>query len=497
MNRKLILVAYFCNALLFPIKAQLLLSNEKSKMQYFPLREPTKVKHMQANWDMYFNQNVATELDPSIKDNWFELKLDSYGNLYPDSEVLAWFTKKEFNGHHADYAASDIHSFHYMFNPLVSLKLDSCLETLPPSNKTIYAELIKTRKEELKVLQGKLKGKVKSKNIDSLEQAFYTQWETYHFKKVNNLLQEKIKAKNINRVQFFIHGYNVPYSLAALQAVSICKLAKAKLGKDSSTTLFIPIYWPSNNAKDCQLDSLNFSTLNFIDFNRNGKLFLIYGTRCYYAAMTLRKFINALDTVSIKRIDIIGHSLGTMVASSALINTFSKIDYRKKKLYKLRNESIPKLERYSNLKRKDPISYNLLMEFKKIPLPYQRKIHCFLSAAAMPGINTFNDMDSMALKHTSFFVTVNQNDEMLTKRIIQEKIGTKLVNASNMNATSLGCNYKCEAGNTEKLVNTKMKNVPNKTNSFIYETVSREYDHDVFTYLQQGEYLSLFAEFLK
>ncbi len=497
MNRTLIVIACFCNVLLLPLKAQLLLSNENSKMKYFPLRDPAKVKRMQTNWDMYFNQNVATVLDPSIKDNWFELKLDSYGNLYPDSEVQAWFTKKEFNGYHADYAASDTHSFHYMFNPLVSLKLDSCLETLPASNKAIYENLIQTRKKELEVSKGKLRGRVKLDMIDSLEQAFYMQWETYHFNKVNEELKEKIKAKHINRVQFFIHGYNVPYSLAALQAVTMCKLAKAKLGKDSSTTLFIPIYWPSNNAKTCQLDSLNFSTLNFIDFNRNGKLFLIYGTRCYYAAMTLRKFINALDADSIKRIDIIGHSLGTMVATSALINTFSKIDYRKRKLRKLRNESIAKLERYPNLKRKDPISYDILMAFKKIPLPYQRNIHCFLSAAAMPGVNTFTDIDSMALKHTSFFVSVNQNDEMLTKRIIQEKIGVKLVNASNMNATSLGCNYKCEAGNTERLVNEKMKNVPNKTTQFIYKTVSREYDHDIFTYLQQQDYLLLFEEFLK
>lgn len=461
---------------------------EEGKKIFFPLSDPVKVKSMEANWHQYFKEDVAIVLDSTVQTKWFEVKLDSYGSPYPDKIVQDWFSKEEFNGNVGDYAASDSHSFYFLWDTLIKPDLEKRISAMPDgTQKTLFNELFTIREREKAV-------SVKNRYV--FKEQFRKAWNDFYIEELAKKLNDKIKTDKIKRIIFFIHGFNVPYSLAALQAVTMYQKAKKSLGADSATTLFVPVYWPSNDAKECRLSSHNFSTANYMSFNRNGKLFLIYSTRCYYAAFTLRRLLNRMDS-SVKQIDMIAHSLGNTIVTSALINTVSKIDYQSGEIRKLKKKELSELKNNIRLQKKDPLSYDLLVQFKSEPLPQERNINCFLSAAAIPGLNTFTDLDSTALIHTTFHVTINQYDEMLTKSSIQRKLRTKVINASNMGSTTLGCNYKCEAGNTEQLFNTKFSVIKNKTAFFKYRTVSRETDHDIFTYLQQPDYLHFYEEYLK
>lgn len=481
---------YFIAVALFytlPAHMQTIKNYEEGKKVFFPLSDPVKIKCMEANWHQYFKEDVAIVLDPTVKSKWVEVKLDSYGSPYPDKTVQDWFSTGEFNGNISDYAASDSHSFYFLWDTLVKRDLDKRINAMSEGKqKTLFKQLLAIRQQE------------KTVNIEDryvYKEQFRKEWNDFFIEELANKLNAKIKADTIKRIVFFIHGFNVPYSLAALQAVTMYQKAKKDLGADSATTLFVPVYWPSNDAKECRLSSRNFSTANYMSFNRNGMLFLIYSTRCYYAAFTLRKILNRIDP-SVKQIDMIAHSLGNTIVTSALINTVSKIDYQSRKVGALKYDSLIAIQRKVYLQKKDPLSYDLLVKFKSEPLP-KRKINCFLSAAAIPGLNTFTDLDTVTLKHTTFHVTINQYDEMLTKSSIQRKLHTKVINASNMGATTLGCNYKCEAGNTERCFNFKFAGVKNKTAFFRYKTVSMETDHDIFTYLQQPDYRQFYSEFLK
>ncbi len=440
--------------------------------QYFVYSKPV-LKVMTDNWGMYFKEDVASILDPNSKKYMFEIKLDSYGCVYPENEILEVIPKESFEGKKKNYKYLTSHSFSRQFYN--------------------YKNALLKQVEEKK-LNKVYSGLLNSASDDGKKNTFFDEWDKYHTGKLITDLNRRIENEKFNKVVFFVHGYNVPYSLAVLQAITLYKLLKDTLKADMAHTLLIPVYWPSNNAKHKDLEQKDFSTKNIDSYTKNGKLFLSYSNRCYYAAITLRKIISALDSLN-KGIDIniVAHSLGATIATSALINTYSKLDYADNSSLLPIAGSAEKILKndLKNIPENDEINYDILKYFYKTALP-KNKVKVFLSAAAIPGEFTFKDADPEIIKNKCFYVTLNPNDEMVTKKHIRQKtLGFENAQPYNLSVTSLGCNYNCDADITKE----KYESLTGNTNCFKIKVASRETDHDIFTYMQQPAYTSFLLQF--
>jgi len=450
---------------------------EEKKKVYFPVEE-NQIKTMQNNWDMYFKEDVASVIDKKSKDYLFEIKLDSYGSVYPAQEILDGIPRDDFNGDKKSRKFLESNSFWWLFKKDEGVIADKAKTT---KNAAIYQNLLKLSKGS------------------SLreEDQFFDRWDSLHIGGVCQQLNTRIKKDKINKVIFFVHGYNVPYSLAVLQALTFYKVIKDTLNVPVENTLLVPVYWPSNNEKYDSLRQENFTTENIKTFKNNGALFLRYSNRCYYAAITLRQIINALNP-SVD-VNIIAHSLGATIATSCLINTWSKLDYNSGSSLKANasNRSWVLSQNRNNFNGKDNINIDLLKRFYNTPLP-ARKVGVFLSAGAIPGLHTFQDLDVKAMKNKFFYSTINQFDEMVTKTDIKDEVRKRFfirvsyINAFRLSATSLGCNADGEADKTRVYYNTRLR----VKDAFVTSEVSKEWDHDVFTYLQQPDYKDFLKKFL-
>ena len=313
------------------------------------------------------------------------------------------------------------------------------------------------------------------------ESAFYKKWDLEHDIMIANQLKNYIQQNHIKRLLFFIHGYNVPYSLANLQAIELARHIKQD-GSNMRDLLIIPVFWPSNNKKECVLsDSASFSIANFSKLGKgglkNGTDMWYYSNQAYYAAIGLRKLLNNIKGENVE-VSIYSHSLGNTVSTSALINTTSKLDG-------IKNKMMIQKEEKENTKQVTILN-DLIALFKNNPLPEQ-KIKVFMSAAAIPGMGTFTDMNIDVINNKSFYITINPYDPMLRKRVTGN---LEVLNAETFSDTQLGCNFKCDADNVKKYFtenglagNIGFKNVVVK-------------DHDVFVYLMQPGYKNFINEFL-
>ncbi len=449
----------------------------KNKKSFFP-KDSASIHQMQDNWGMYFRADVLSVLGPKVKNSFFEIKLDSYGSVYPAQQILAVIKPKEFEGELKDYKDLSSHTFYKRFKE----DIESRIKNLVDADRSLTTEY--------KVLLEK------SKNND--ESAFSEIWDNLHTSKIIKELNLRIRDSSINRVIFFIPGYNVPYSLQVLQAITLFKIARRDI-PEKENILFVPVYWPSNNAKFDSLYQDNFTTDNIKKFGPNGRLFLGYSNRCYFAAATLRKIINGLDDDHVK-VDIISHSLGATIATSALINTYSKLQYNHfSRLKRFADDSARVVNKKNNsFHGKDNMNLFILKEFYKSSLP-TRPINVFLSAAAIPGYSTFMDAKAGIITNKKIFVEINVKDEMLTKSEIKLQVKKKtradisFINENHLGATTLGC----EAGEDSDALETQLwlKKITGKDESFTYEIVTPHTDHDVFTYIQDSLYLNFLKRF--
>lgn len=474
MKNKLVTLLFLIN--LHYIYCQ---TNYEDQKKTFFVHPNTTLDVIRNNWGMYFKEDVSTIIDPDSKKYIFEIKLDSYGSVYPEKEILDIITKSEFEGKVDKYANLESHSFYWRFVEDSETKIEKAVKN--GSINPIYSELLELAKVNKK-----------AKNAD----AFFEKWDKFHNDVLIRRLNDTIRKREITRVIFFIHGYNVPYSLAVLQAINMYKLGKSA-GKIDEHTLFVPVYWPSNNAKECKLEQSNFSTKNIKTFKTNGKLFLRYSDRCYYSAITLRKIINDLDA-SVK-VDMIAHSLGATIPTSCLINTSSKLHYNIFSFLKCHSkDSTWIVNTTRKFSRKDEINFDVLRNFYKVQIP-SRPINVFLSAAAIPGVETFKDVDVSKIGNKCFYVSINPNDEMVTKREIRNTVKDLIhidiasINANRLGYTTLGCDSGSDACATKKQYELKL----GTKSCFKTKITSTETDHDIFTYMQQEGYKMLYYEFLE
>jgi hypothetical protein len=135
----------------------------------------------------------------------------------------------------------------------------------------------------------------------------------------------------------------------------------------------------------------------------------------------------------------------------------------------------------NELEEKENSNYKLLQEFSNIPIPTSN-IRVFMSAPAISGVETFEDMCEDTKKTTAFFSTVNSKDLTLKKFV-------GIVNS--LGSTSLGLNYNCD------VMQTKIDYFWEQ-GYFVYnkETIAIP-QHSIFDYMQQPAYRALVSDFLK
>lgn len=441
---------------------------QKVNWQYFKdYDDPTK-SFIKEHWKQYFKGDIYSRLSPSI--DLFPVKLDSYGSLYPANDIFKNFEESDFNPNRRNDKDNIKFS---MYDIFTNRKLEKNIDLMVnESEKEFYKKMIQIRKSSKK---------------DSL---FYKLWDEYHLSKISNALNDKIREKEQQchkkvKVLFFVHGYNVPYSLANIQVIQLVELLKEE-NVDISNILFVPVFWPSNNAKHCNLENEDkFTTKNFSTIRdgglKNGTSFWYYSNRAYYAGIGLRKIINKLPEKT--EILIFSHSLGTTSSTTALINTYSKIDTD----FKIERDSSKSAEQFllatGERLKKEPLNYDLITTMLEEPIP-TKQIRVFLSAAAIPGQSTFCDIDTLIGKLYSWYLPVDIKDEMLNKAVVP------LGRADRFGNTCLGINYENDASLTQK-------NLRGFTNFNIELDASENIDHDILTYMRQPKYRKYIVRFIE
>ncbi len=456
---------------------------EPSKYKFFSQYSPEQKTLIKNNWGQYFKEDLLTSLNAGP--NFFPVKFDSYGSIYPSGELLKDVSAMEFAG-----KRNDIDNFKYSIYDLIMRRyypFQSSLKTLSNSEEI----------DALKFIEKEIEFDFTDKDVNS----FYEKWDAYYNKILVRQIKAKLDSGRYNQVIFFIHGYNVPYSLANIQNIVINNTVNGLISKGevkASKILYVPIFWPSNAQKKCEIESQATFDLSDDKDNsegiKNGVRFLYYSNRAYYAGITLRNIINDLTSLYQKeaqvspKIKIFSHSLGAVVATTALINTYSRM--QSKYVNYMYQEEIDE-KTLGEFELRDPVAFDLFSRLKKTKLP-DAKISIFLSAASVPGENTFVDIDSASTTNKKYFVCINTEDRMLTKRAIK-LAGHKIprLSARNMNASSLGCDYLGEVDRTKACFKfySLGKNI-------ISAPVSKKADHDILTYIQQEDYLKFLTLFI-
>lgn len=447
--------------------------NRKENWKYFKGYTNDQKDIIINNWDQYFQKDIYKKLAPSV--DLFSIKFDSYGSLYPDMELFKDFTKEDFDPVHRDDTDNLKYSMFDIFKNNKEKLLKSAKSLPDVAEQKFYTQLLK---------------KSMSYSEDS---TFYGPWDRYHLKNTLDALNAKIAKKQSEgkkvRVVFFIHGYNVPYSLGNIQAIELIKLL-ARNEIDTSNIVFVPVFWSSHAGKAHSIgDSASFCTENFSHLNdgglENGFGFWYYSNRAYFAGIGLRKLINGIAS-SDAEIIVFSHSLGATIVTTALINTYSKLDT------KFQREGFVDAQTFFNscndrMRNDEPANYSIMDEMLKVPLP-DKKVRVFMSAAAIPGYNTFRDMDVTCRANCTFYIPINQKDEMLNKSILPLGIGSPL----RFGVTTLGLNYEDDA------IYTQQNCFKDHISNFNYlPFTSNNTDHDILTYMRQTGYVNYVLQFFR
>ncbi len=417
--------------------------DEQFKYKFFK-NYPKEV--INSNWNQFYKDDITASLDATK--NLFSLRMDGYGSIYPgDDTILSGITNRDFSGNQKMVDQCDI-TFYKLFRDKDE-KIGKNVERIKDVNRHAFYETL---------LRHSAAG-----SIDS----FTITWDAHFIKEYTRKLNETLRARNKKKVVFFIHGYNVPYSLATIQCMEFIKLAKQN-GVAVEEYLFVPVYWPSNDMKNHELDSGKLNTFNHRNY-RNGRRFGYYSNRAYYSALTLRQIITKISPeVSVR---IFSHSLGATLATTTLIDTKAKFQHPRRG------------------SKSGPITDDLEKIMKLYPPP-GREIKVFMNVPAIPGENTFTDLEAAYGKNYWFYVGFNPEDEMVSKRGIPSKIYKQ-------GSTTLGCDYRFESSDKGEVERTRLlvSNEKLLPGHFIAARVGVQRDHDIFTYYEQRGFIEMMKTF--
>lgn len=389
---------------------------------------PNQSNFIKENWCQYFKEDLAQLYKTK---NLYSVRLDSYGLIYPSKDIFRNVSTRNMRYNGQRPTKNTKYSIVNIFGRYPE-KLQKHSNDIKDSETVFYDSLIDAIHNNEKL---------------TLED-FNDTWRKFNTRRVIDEINKLIEQRGYEKVIFYCHGFNVPYSLAALQFEYIIERFKL----DDEKTLFIPIYWPSNDAKNYKQN--RDGTLNYKDRKspKTVARFLYYSNEAYFAGLTLRSIINGLNEhVSVK---IVSHSLGVTVSTTALINTVSKL------------QSV----------NSGPINDQLNILMSRIPVP-KRRISVYMSAAAIPGKGTFQDIDSAKGKNFKFYCSWNKNDHVLGKDFVNIRVGP-----NKLGGTELGLNSNNSIEIVKHLLNS------NAAGSFVDRNVTDQSDHDIFSYLQNNDY---------
>lgn len=491
---------FICTILLVLLTNVFALSQKKSNVEkYFKNYNPSQISLIKDHWKQYFKEDIFTKLNDSIA--VFPIGFDSFGGIYPNDSLFAEFESRNFaggipskkekrrnliKGNVSDNNLNKYSMFQMFEWSRNTNKLETAISKLQnKSDRYFYSKTLKDYSFAYRRKGRKLKKQRVKYNqyIDS----FYQKWDAYHLSKTSRNLWDKIEAEQPDRILFFVHGYNVPYSLAVVQSIEITKLI-SKIQEESgkkTKILLVPIYWSSNAQK-----KHNFKDLDDININNEKKIsnaikFTYYSNRAYFAGLGLRSLIVEMEKESKKlpELYLFSHSLGATTATTLVINTSSKLHtkYSKQILENKKNNDPIDKGIKDNLEKSENVNYKLIQKFKSVPFP-KSKIRIFLSAPAIGGLNTFVDMEDELKSRVSFFSTVNKKDEMLNKFIgMVYKLGV----------TSLGINKDNDALITHCLYFSCTSG-----GYFFYNKDFMSHKaHSIFEYIEYPEYNNMIEQF--
>ncbi len=429
------------------------------------------------NWKQYYKINLFDTIQTKQNNLIYPIYFDSYGSLYPNLSFLNMLRDRDFKKGWMCDKDLNKYSLHTFFrNNRFRRVVQYNVKAKGKVEDSIFYNMLLSK---LDTWEGK--GEENRTN-------FYKIWDSTRYGQVIQELKKRITEKGVTKIIFFVHGYNVPYSLAALQALELQNYIQSVNDKD--TILMIPVFWPSNDSKKCNLteNDTEFKGFNISDNRkflrggvRTGTLWWYYTNQAYFAAIGLRKILNGIYGVHVNgkepEIILFSHSFGATVITSSLINTFSKMHIHRS-IRDAADGDFSSLDSNTlkKLKVNDPLGFMMIKRFKQTDLPRQ-KVTLYLSAPAISGENTFIDMDTIALRNLKVYSTVNKMDPVLTKA--NTGIFRNIIKASDFGNTSMGCDYNGDCNNVKQCFSNP---------SCVENSQLNFKEHDFFVYLNDSIY---------
>jgi hypothetical protein len=417
---------------------------------YFKNYLPDSTNHriIKRNWNDFFAENLNAFYEMPKNLNTVDIKFDGLGCIYPENNTELINIKGDFLGKdESDYKKFFKHSFYNLFNL-----------TIKGEGNTTIDRFVK---------QEAFQNSFKQYGNDIEYFDFIRKWNAKHIPakvKQINAITTNIKLK---KVVVFIHGYNVPYSLAVFQnKVMIDKILKTDNDLKSEEVLFISVYWPSGNRKKDKFEA-NKCDYNNIESPKTAKAFTYYSNRAYLSAIFIRRIIREMYCQV--PIDIITHSHGSTLATTTLINTTTKLQPG------ILSDSIC-----------------VLMHNEELP---NKEINVFLNAPSIPGVLTFMDIQERTVQSNyRFFVGYNNNDIVLKKQKLKiaKQTFKAIAPSGYLSSTTLGCNKNNEVAHTFSVLEAKKMGYIFKS-----DINSIQNEHDFFCYVLQPEFMKNLTLFLE
>ncbi|MFM9908388.1 MAG: alpha/beta hydrolase [Chitinophagaceae bacterium] len=408
---------------------------------------------IKSNWSDFEGEDLENSFPISKSANIMSIRFDGLGCVYPtfikDNKLKSLF----FNDG-VRHTALNAFTFYSMFRKFS----ENSLISKNPAFNQVLKELSAISKINF------------SNNDDSTIQNFFDfreKWNSYFLSALVNEVNDNIKQKLIKYCVFFVHGYNVPYSLAHLQGNTLFKdiLDSIAVEEDQKKILFIRVFWPSNSKKEKLFGNVFCSLKNKLNLN-SGKLYSFITNRAYLISLSLRSIINQLDrNISI---NLVSHSFGAVVTTGIVLHPINKI---------------------KKLDRDSPFNKKIIRAFDTISIPSQ-KVSLFLSAPGIPGNTTFCVLDKEKNKDNYFYIGYNNKDMVLKKKNVPF-LGWFLT-AKKRNSTTLGCNWRGEIDSVKAIVDKV-----GLSDNFIYCQNGLKKNHDFFCYRLQEPFKRNFGNYVR
>ncbi|MBL0048924.1 MAG: hypothetical protein IPP32_12605 [Bacteroidetes bacterium] len=380
---------------------------------------------------------------------------------------------KKFNRKHNDYSFLYAPSF-YVPNSPINYLSDSFLLNRPLPNVT-NVEFVSLFFNRNGVLYPNEKWFLQSRKDkkDFREKGITNNPDTAILIKVVAYIASKVKSNT--KIVFQIHGFNVPGELDWYFGDEVAKTINSV--DATSNYLIVRVVWDAGGMKKINKPNENPKRMGFEFSNK------AYTT--YKVGLTLRKIINKLESSlpspHTYKMYTIAHSLGCNVAAELSINQVSKLSLR-------RREKADKAIIFERYKKINEPNFDAL-DIDFIDKLYKRNLACdsdllpsnntpiagltnIFIAAAMPGWNTFIDMNKN--NNNTYCIAYNSIDLMLLKeKFLRNKLVPKF------GSTTLGCDYLGEATVNTPLIFQKI----NKSKQLYLLDLTNNPDHYFIYYL--------------